>query len=128
MIITLVRGTQYILKRTSNNSQFVTPAQAGVQLCREVMDSCFRRNDIFRGSLKRMDWIRSVGGDANGVEGYGQVDTGKAIAFHGEAVDQELFYPIQTIDGNGGERQRSRGLPLSRSSRSLLYIQSPHFE
>jgi len=39
-------------KGTSNNFQFVTPAQAGVQLCQELMDSCFRRNDIFRGSLK----------------------------------------------------------------------------
>jgi hypothetical protein len=39
-------------KGTSNNSQFVTPAQAEVQLSRELMDSCFRRNDIFRGSLK----------------------------------------------------------------------------
>jgi hypothetical protein len=90
MIITLVRGTQYI--------------------------------------LKRMDWIPSVGGDANDVEGYGQLDTEKATAFHGEAVDQELFYPIQTIGGNGSERQRSRGIPLSRLSRSLLYIQSPHSE
>ncbi len=41
-----------MLKGTSNNSQFVTPVQAGVQLCREVMDSCFRRSDIFRGGLK----------------------------------------------------------------------------
>ena len=39
------------LKGTSNNFQFVTPAKAGVQLCQELMDSCFRRNDIFRGSL-----------------------------------------------------------------------------
>ena len=39
------------LKGTSNNFQFVTPAQAGVQLCQELMDSCFRRNDIFRDSL-----------------------------------------------------------------------------
>jgi hypothetical protein len=39
------------LKGTSNNSQFVTPAQAGVQLCQELMDSCLRRNDIFRGRL-----------------------------------------------------------------------------
>ena len=41
------------LKGTSNNYQFVTPAQAGVQRCQEVLDSCFRRNDIFRGYLKQ---------------------------------------------------------------------------
>ncbi len=41
-------------KGTSNNSQFGTPAHAGVQLCRELMDSCFRRNDIFRGSLNTL--------------------------------------------------------------------------
>jgi len=40
------------IKGTSNNFQFVTPAQAGIQLCQDLMDSCFRRNDIFRGSLK----------------------------------------------------------------------------
>src|SRR4030042_6902092 len=39
------------LKGTSNNSQFVTPAKAGVQYSQELMDSCFRRNDIFRGTL-----------------------------------------------------------------------------
>ena len=44
---------------TSNNFQFVTPAQAGVQLCQELMDSCFRRNDIFRGSLEF--WIVEFG-------------------------------------------------------------------
>lgn len=36
---------------TSNNSQFVSPARAGVQSCRDLMDSCFSENDIFRGSL-----------------------------------------------------------------------------
>jgi len=40
------------LKGTSNNSKFVTPAQAGVQYYYALLDSCFRRNDIFRGSLK----------------------------------------------------------------------------
>ena len=36
---------------TSNNSNFVIPSKAGVQYFQCVMDSCFRRNDIFRGSL-----------------------------------------------------------------------------
>jgi len=36
---------------TSNNYQFVTPAKAVVQWCRELLDSGFRRNDIFRGNL-----------------------------------------------------------------------------
>jgi phosphoserine phosphatase len=40
-----------LLKGTSNNYQFVAPAQAGVQGCQMLMDSCFRRNDIFRSSL-----------------------------------------------------------------------------
>ena len=40
------------IKGTSNNSKFVTPAKAGVQLFRGLLDSCFRRNDIFRGCLK----------------------------------------------------------------------------
>jgi len=35
----------------SNNYEFFTPAQAGVQYYQDVMDSCLRRNDIFRGSL-----------------------------------------------------------------------------
>ena len=40
-----------MLMGTSNNYQFVTPAYAGVQLFQRLVDSCFRRNDIFRGSL-----------------------------------------------------------------------------
>ena len=36
---------------TSNSYQFVTPAQAGVQCYQDILDSCFHRNDIFRGSL-----------------------------------------------------------------------------
>jgi hypothetical protein len=47
----------FMFKGTSNNFQFVTPAQAGVQLCQELMDSCFRRNDIFRGSLNAASFL-----------------------------------------------------------------------
>jgi len=39
------------LKETSNNSKFVTPVKTGVQSYQELLDSGFRRNDIFRGSL-----------------------------------------------------------------------------
>jgi len=63
------------IKGTSNNFQFVTPAQAGVQLCQELMDSCFRRNDIFRGSLKVQTpkfgekWLTLVGLNKSGKLG-----------------------------------------------------------
>ena len=40
----------------SNNYQFVTPAQAGVQYCWGSLDSCFRRNDILRGGLKLLSF------------------------------------------------------------------------
>jgi len=36
---------------TSNNSKFVTPVKTGVRSYQELLDSGFRRNDIFRGSL-----------------------------------------------------------------------------
>jgi hypothetical protein len=49
----MIQGVR--LKGTSNNSKFVTPAKAGVQFFQELMDSCFRRNDIFRGRLKTSD-------------------------------------------------------------------------
>ena len=39
------------LKGTLLISNIVTPYEAGVQLCQKLVDSCFRRNDIFRGSL-----------------------------------------------------------------------------
>ncbi len=39
---------------TSNNLQFVTPEEARVQSCQSLMDSCLRRNDIFRGCLKNV--------------------------------------------------------------------------
>jgi len=48
---TRTRQPRVNLKGTSNNSKFVTPAQAGVQYYYALLDSCFRRNDIFRGSL-----------------------------------------------------------------------------
>ena len=35
----------------------------GVKLCREVMDSCFRRNDILRGSLNYGDFLFFEDGD-----------------------------------------------------------------
>ena len=41
-----------VVKGTSNNSHSVTPAQAGVQEFQHIMDSRFRGNDIFRGTLK----------------------------------------------------------------------------
>jgi len=41
-----------LFKVTSNNSHSVTPAQAGVQEIQLIMDSRFRWNDIFRGTLK----------------------------------------------------------------------------
>jgi len=37
------------VKGTSNNYQFVTPVQAGVQWCQGVLDSCFRRD--FNGTI-----------------------------------------------------------------------------
>ena len=46
---------------TSINFQPVTPAQAGVQECQKLMDSCFRRNDIFRGSLNCLTFKRQGG-------------------------------------------------------------------
>ncbi len=39
------------IKGTSNNYQFAIPAKAAVQRSQEFLDSGFRRNDIFRGSL-----------------------------------------------------------------------------
>ncbi len=41
-----------IIKGTSNNSKFVTPVKTGVQSYQGLLDSGFRRNDIFRGGLK----------------------------------------------------------------------------
>jgi hypothetical protein len=39
---------------TSNNLQFVTPAEAGAQSCQRLMDSCLRRNDMFGGCIKNV--------------------------------------------------------------------------
>ena len=43
------------LKATSNNSKFVTPVKTGVQSNRSLLDSGFRRNDNFRGTLNCLE-------------------------------------------------------------------------
>ena len=56
--------------------------------------------------LEGLDGVLPVSGDAYGNKRFRQLDSEAVKVFHGEALDQELSYPVQEACGDGSQRER----------------------